>query len=161
MRLTLRAPCGKIRKTAGGGDMEQYQDCGFYIKHINDALQKDANNTLRQEDLTLAQVSVLLELEGAPEGQLPLKELEKRLRVAQSTAAGIVVRLEQKGFAQGAGDPEDRRVKMVRITPAGLACCANARENVRRTEEHLLSGLTAEERLTFAALLKKVSENLE
>ena len=111
--------------------------------------------TCQYYDVTLAR---------KPDGfsvDLTLKELEKRLRVAQSTAAGIVVRLEQKGFAQGAGDPEDRRVKMVRITPAGLACCANARENVRRTEEHLLSGLTAEERLTFAALLKKVSENLE
>ncbi|MGN0708081.1 MAG: MarR family winged helix-turn-helix transcriptional regulator [Faecalibacterium sp.] len=136
-------------------------DCGFYIKHINDALQRDSNNQLRSQDLTLSQIAVLLHLENSPGHALPLKELEKQLQVAQSTAAGITARLEQKGFVEGLGCPQDRRVKMVRITSAGLACCAAAQQQMHQAEEHLLAALNKEERILFASLLKKVSDSMK
>ena len=72
--------------------------CGAFIKQIHDALEKSANNALRHQDLTMAQVGVLLALNDASDHELPLKELEQVLRVAQSTAAGIVTRLEQNGL---------------------------------------------------------------
>ena len=85
--------------------------CGTLIKQIHDGLEKQANNSLRPQDLTMAQVRVLIELRFAPERQMALKELERRLHVAQSTAAGIVARLEQKGFVESFGDANDRRIK--------------------------------------------------
>ena len=96
--------------------------CGMMIKQIHDCLEKDTNNTLRAQDLTMAQVGALIELRSAEEKQMPLKELERRLHVAQSAAAGIVVRLEQKGFLESFGSSDDRRIKMVRITPKGEDC---------------------------------------
>ncbi|MGN1351162.1 MAG: MarR family winged helix-turn-helix transcriptional regulator [Anaerovoracaceae bacterium] len=138
----------------------QENHCGFHIKHINDVLQRDANNTLRSEDLTLSQIDVLLHLERAPGGELSLKELEKRLQVAQSTAAGIVVRLENKKFVEAYASRNDKRIKMVRITRLGLGCCASARLHMKQTEERLLGRLTENERITFITLLKKVSEGL-
>ena len=81
--------------------MEERQACGKLIKQINDELRKNANNAMRALDMTVAQLEVLLELDSAPEKQRSLKELEQRLHVAQSTAAGIIARLEQKGFAEG------------------------------------------------------------
>ena len=89
---------------------------GMMIKQIHDYMEKDANNSLRSQDLTMAQVGALMELHSAEGRQMPLKELERRLHIAQSTAAGIVVRLEQKGFLESFGDAADRRVKMVRMT---------------------------------------------
>lgn len=140
--------------------MEQHQDCGLLMKQINDELRKNANNALRPQDLTIVQLDTLLELERAPEGQRSLKELEHILHVAQSTAAGIVARLEQKGLAEGFGDTEDRRVKRVRITPAGIACIQAAQHHRAETEEKLLSGLTETERDIFYTLLKKVRDSL-
>ena len=84
------------------------------------------------------------------------KELEGLLHVAQSTAAGIVVRLEQKGFVQSFTDENDRRIKKVSITPAGMECCKNAASDVEDIEAKLLSGLTEQERLLLPDLLKKV-----
>lgn len=139
--------------------MHQENDCGFYIKHINDVLQRDANNALRSQDLTLAQIAVLLQLEGASGRELPLKKLERRLQVAQSTAAGIVVRLEQKGFITSfSGD--DKRIKMVRVTKRGLDCCESAKQNMKQTEERMLSKLTESERNTLVKLLRKVNDGL-
>ena len=135
-------------------------DCGLLMKQINDELQKNANNALRSQGMTIAQLDTLMELNRAPEGQCSLKELEQLLHVAQSTAAGIVARLEQKGFVQGFGDAADRRVKLVRITPAGIECVRAAQPPRDEVEEKLLSGLTETERDIFCALLKKVRDSL-
>ena len=140
--------------------MEERQDCGKLIKQINDELRKNANNAMRSMDMTMAQLEALLELDRAPEKQRSLKELEQRLHVAQSTAAGIIARLEQKGFAEGFGDTTDRRIKLVRITPAGIDCANSARQGMLEAEAQLLSGLTETERDIFFTLLKKVRDSL-
>jgi len=137
------------------------EDCGKLIKQISDEMRKQANNDMRAQNITLAQMSVLLELNSTPTRQLTLKELEQRLHVAQSTAAGIVSRLEQKGFVAGLGDAADRRIKMVRLTESGTACVLNARQGMASAEARLLSGLTETEQEIFCALLKKVCHTLK
>lgn len=140
--------------------MEQARDCGMLIKQINDEMSKNANNALRSQNITLAQLEVLDQLDQAPEGQYSLKELEQILHVAQSTAAGIISRLEQKGFVAGFGDAEDRRIKRVQITPAGVGCVRAALHHRAEAEELLLSSLTEAERDIFYMLLKKVRDSL-
>ncbi len=136
--------------------MRENHLCGALIKKIHDEIEKQANALLRQQDLTLSQMNVLMELDAVSCHQLTLKELEGLLHVAQSTAAGVVKRLEQKGFVECFTDESDRRVKKVSITPSGTGCCRNAAEDVRRMEKQLLSGLTEAERDQFRYLLEKV-----
>ena len=140
--------------------MDTSRDCGLLIKQINDELRKNANNALRHQDLTIAQLDALVELDRAPEQQRSLKELEQILHVAQSTVAGIIIRLEQKGFVEGFGDAEDRRVKLVRLTPVGSECVRTALHFRAEAEEKLLSSLTETERVIFYTLLKKVRDSL-
>lgn len=134
--------------------------CGAIIKQIHDELEKNANNVLRPQGLTMAQVGALLVLRDAPEGQCSLKEMEQILHVAQSTAAGIMVRLEQKGLVEGFGSPQDKRIKMVRITSTGEECCFQAEQSMEETEKRLLSGLTETERSIFNSLLVKVRDSI-
>ena len=47
------------------------------IKQIHTELEKNANNALRQDDLTMSQINVLLELDKAADKQLELKRLEQ------------------------------------------------------------------------------------
>ena len=135
--------------------------CGMMIKQIHDCLEKDTNNTLRAQDLTMAQVGALIELRSAEEKQMPLKELERRLHVAQSTAAGIVVRLEQKGFLESFGSSDDRRIKMVRITAKGEDCCMDSDRGMEQAEQKLLHSLTQEEKTVFLDLLEKVCNGMK
>ncbi|MCI8285595.1 MAG: MarR family transcriptional regulator [Firmicutes bacterium] len=141
--------------------MTRPDPCSFLIKQIHDELEKRANNSLREKDLTLAQMGALFELKSSPEKQKPLKELERLLHIAQSTAAGIAVRLEQKGFVESFGDTNDRRIKMIRITPAGEECCQQAEKHMHETESLLLSKLTETEKLIFSDLLKKIFDSLK
>ena len=133
--------------------MNERPDCGGLIKQISDEMRKKANNAIRSYNITLAQLGALIELERAPDGQRSLKELEKLLHVAQSTAAGIIARLEQKGFVQGFEATDDRRVKLVRITPDGQACVHNSLQKRNVAEEELLGGLTEAEQKQFYILL--------
>ncbi len=130
--------------------------CGKLIKQIHDELEKQANSALCTQNLTLAQMHVLMELDAVQEHELTLKQLEGLLHVAQPTAAGIVIRLEQKGYVECFADAADRRVKRVSITDAGLECCKDAQRHIRDMEDQLLSGLTEPEKELFCSLLRKI-----
>lgn len=139
--------------------MDETKRCGALIKQINDELEKNANNALRSQDLTLTQMGALVELASMEGYEMSLKELEKKLHVAQSTAAGIVSRLERKGLVESFGNLKDRRVKIVRLTKAGLERVRASDSHRLHAEEQLLSGLTETEKDIFFALLKKVRDS--
>lgn len=132
------------------------RSCHELIKMINGTLHKNANNELRAEDLTFAQVHLLFTLQRQKDGICPLKELEKLMGVAQSTTVGLVKRSAEKGFVELLDDPNDRRVKLAHITEKGLKVCDDTVEKIRRTEQRMVENLTAEEAETLITLLTKV-----
>lgn len=135
--------------------------CGSLIKIIHDSFEREANNSLRPQGLTAAQGAALQILFSAVGGRMTLKELERLLHVAQSTAAGIVVRLEQKGLVECFGDPADRRIKLVQLTQDGEKCCRTGRAHIAAVEDRLLRGLSEDERRELLRLLDKIYSSME
>ena len=133
---------------------------GQLIKLLHDRLEKQANNTLRAQDLTMMQISVLMELQKTEQNQLSMKELERKFCIAQSTVAGIISRLEQKGVVEAFGDAADKRVKLVHINPAGENCCKEAAGYMEQAEQTLLQGFSEEEKTMFNLLLTRAAENM-
>ena len=134
--------------------------CSRLIKQIHDELEKSTNNALRPYDLTIVQAGILLALNEAEGRQLSLKDLEKRFHVAQPTMAGIVSRLERKGFVESLGTLDDKRIKKVLITQAGIDRCEKAELCMGEAETHILSCPTETERVIFFELLQKVRASL-
>lgn len=130
------------------------------IKNINDYMTKDSNNQLRKVDLTMAQVEVLSYLIFSEGYSRSLKEIEHHLSVAQSTAAGIVKRLETKKFVSSYVSQDDKRKKMVVLTDKGIEYSSVARANMDAAEEMLLHNLTDEEKEIFYQLLVKINQGL-
>jgi DNA-binding MarR family transcriptional regulator len=124
-------------------------------------MEKIANNTLRDMDLTSAQSNLLFILANADSGTYSMKELEKLLHVSQATTVGIVKRLEQKGYVEGFADSKDKRVKNARITTTGIAVVNGARAHIDFAEEQLVKTLTSVEKQLFRELLRKVCEDLD
>ena len=118
---------------------------GQLIKLLHDRLEKQANNTLRGKDLTMMQISVLMELQKAEQKQRSMKELERKFCVAQSTVAGIISRLEQKGFVEAFGD----------------ACCREAAGYMAEAEQMLLHGFSEDEKTIFNQLLARAAKNMK
>lgn len=141
--------------------MAKLASCGQLIKQISDELQKRADNRMRSQDMTMAQIEALLSLYHTPEKQLSMKQMEKELHVAQSTTVGIISRLEQKGLVEGCVDAGDKRIKLVRITQSGIARVLETEQEMTHVEGNLLSSLTDTERDILYSLLKKVRESLK
>lgn len=130
--------------------------CGMLIKQINSELEKNANNMLRKDDLTVSQIGALMELDESIEKQMELKELEEILHIAKPTVVGIVKRLEDKGFVISTRSIQDKRVRIIQLTPLGEECCRRAKERMEQAEMALTSSLTETERSILITLLQKV-----
>ncbi len=138
-----------------------HKPTGYLLKQIHDALEKKANNDLRSMDLTMSQLEVLLLLDEVRDKSLPLKELENRLGVSQPTAAGIVKRMELKGFVESRGEERDRRIKVIRLTPRGVKLSSSAKSNIGGVDDLMFEGLTQEELSVFHRILFHIRGNLE
>lgn len=134
---------------------------GVLIKYICEELQRQGNAKLKAWDLTFPQMIVLMELDAAEGKQCFLKDLEKELRVAQSTAAGIIARLEKKGYAESLSMPNDKRVKIVHLTEKGQARCNSCKGVISQSGVNLVNGFSQEELEDLLYLLQKMAENLE
>ena len=131
---------------------------GFYIKRIDNALEKEANSNLQKLNLTVQQNRVLIHLAHAENSTLSLKALEEHFGAAQSTVAGLVSRLEKKGLVAALSDPGDKRVKLVKLTEEGARLHAIGHQDVIDSEERLTALLTPEEKETLLTCLRKVYE---
>ncbi|MDR0906607.1 MAG: MarR family transcriptional regulator [Oscillospiraceae bacterium] len=131
------------------------------IKQIDGALEREINNRVRSQGVTLAQIQLLLTLSAAENGTLPFKELERRCAVSQATIAGILKRLKDKKLVEVLDDPTDGRVRHAQITAAGLAACGDAHVHMDALERRLVSGLTEIEARLFLELLRKVSSAIK
>lgn len=140
--------------------MDSTDSVGTLFKQIHDITEKNINNMLRPEEMTMAQLHLLFALMGKEECICSLKELEKHLCVAQSTTVVTVKRLEQKGFVESFTDPEDKRIKKIRITPSGLEVCRKAQMGLELHTRRLFDGFTPEEEALFLQLLQRVRDNL-
>lgn len=141
--------------------MDKPRGYGLYIKRINAFLDCEANRNLQNRNLTHSQSHFLMELLRKPGQTAPLKELESRFSAAQSTIAGLAVRLEKKGLIESLPDPNDRRVKLVRLTEAGARVCEDSFKEIIASEEHLLSDLTEVEQTLLLNLLERMYATIQ
>lgn len=74
----------------------------------------------------------------------------------RSTLGNVLERLEAKGLVARTASPEDRRVKILHITPEGETMLKAVTASVDNTQARILAPLDADERKTFLALLSKL-----
>ena len=103
-------------------------------------------------DLAPMQLRALKEL--SPDSEVPMSALASHLFCDASNVTGIVDRLEARGLIERRPSAEDRRVKMLRVTPKG----ARVRELlVERMSEPPpgIAQLSAEDQRALRDLLRK------
>lgn len=135
--------------------------CGAVLKQINDIMEKNANNALRKQDLTISQSGVLVMLDEKEEKTAAFKELEKYFGVSQPTMVGLLNRLEQKDLIEILDDPDDKRIRRAHLTRRGADKCKEGYKHMKAAEELLLGSLTAEEKAEFLRLLIKIRESMQ
>lgn len=141
--------------------MSKNYSCGALLKQIHDIMEKNANNILREQDLTISQSGVLVLLDEK-EGKTALfKELEKDFGVSQPTMVGILNRLVQKDLVEVLTDSEDKRIRKAHLTQKGADKCREGYKHMNSAEEQLLKSLTDDEKKEFNRLLLKVRNSFD
>jgi DNA-binding MarR family transcriptional regulator len=74
---------------------------------------------------------------------------------------GLLDELEKRALVERRRDPEDRRRHLVSLTADGKRMLTALNTVARRSEDAFLDPLTAKERQTFHALLRKLAEKHE
>jgi DNA-binding MarR family transcriptional regulator len=112
-----------------------------------------ARATPTELGVTLKQLHTLIALRDR--GELPQQMLCDVLHTTQNTVVAWLNELEDAGFIERNRDPDDRRKHNVAITAAGIVALDRAETELRRMEDDVLTGLTADERAQLRKLLAK------
>ncbi len=137
------------------------KDIGMLIKQLYDAKEKRANELLKEFGLTFSQFRLLIYICECDGTTVSLKEIERRFSLTQQTVAGIIKRLEEKGFVLACEDEADKRVKNVLLTAKGEKSYKNAMDCYQKSQDLLTRGLSQSEQQELYRLLAIVLENVK
>jgi DNA-binding MarR family transcriptional regulator len=98
---------------------------------------------------------------AGPKQQLSPTKLFKGLMLSSAGITSRLDRLERRGYVRRTRHPEDRRGVLVELTEAGREVLEQAVGADIEGERNLVAGLTAAERRSLAAMLKKLLTSLE
>ena len=119
------------------------------------------NHELEAFSLTGAQLAVLTYLQLRGEEKTTIRDIQQRFIISHPTAAGLVKRLEQKGFVRTFTDPADRRARIVRLEPSFCSAFIENTRTISEMDEVLMKGLSPEERDQLCSLLRRVYSNIK
>ena len=108
------------------------------------------------EGASLARTKVLMYLEQQ-EGEARAADIAEFFGLAPRTVTESIDALERDGMVRREPDPQDRRVKRLSITEAGLAATAATEPLRLALVEQIFGVLDAEERERLGAILAKLS----
>ena len=82
--------------------------------------------------------------------------LARAIGADKTRIIGTLDDLQERALIEREPDPEDRRVRLLRLTPAGRQLYASVRADIRTAEEELLGGLTPAEKRVFLRVLQQL-----
>ncbi len=106
-------------------------------------------------DLTSVQYAALCAISAQP--KIDATRLSATIAFDRSTIGDVLERMEAKGWIVRTGSPQDRRVKLVRLSPAGATLLRQVEPAVRRVQERLLAPLPPQDRDTLVRLLGQLA----
>ena len=106
-------------------------------------------------DLTSVQYAALCAIKANP--NVDATRLSALIAFDRSTIGDVVERLESKGWISRRSSPQDRRIKLLRLSPAGTKLLVQVGPAVRRVQERLLAPLAPRDRAIVIRLLAQLA----
>ncbi len=107
-------------------------------------------------DLTSVQFAALVAIQANP--MVDATRLSALIAFDRSTLGDVLERLEAKGLIERRPHPDDRRVKLLHLTPRGVELLQAVEPAVERVQQRLLAPLACADRATLLRLLAELVE---
>ncbi|QGN33810.1 MarR family winged helix-turn-helix transcriptional regulator [Microlunatus sp. Gsoil 973] len=104
-------------------------------------------------------MTVLMSLRMA-DGPLRIGEIARRMEVAGPHVTRLVHELERRGLAKRVADPDDRRARLVELTPAGADAATGYMHGIFGWFGEALADWSADDLRTLGALLSRLIDDL-
>ena len=125
------------------------------LAYTYDVLHQIGARYMAEFGLSKSTFNILMLLRHGPKQGMQLHDLGELLLVSRANITGLMNHLEQKGFVRRVVDTKDRRARFARITRRGEALLDQALPGHFKSVRALLRDLSASEKETLIALLKK------
>ncbi len=94
-------------------------------------------------------------------GPLPVNIIGRKILLTSGSITTAIDRLEKKKLIRRHNEGRDRRIKTVRLTPAGRTFITQAFKEHEKAMEQAVEGMSQRERRELVALLKKLGKTAE
>ena len=125
------------------------------VMRVQQLLLSRVEDTLKPYGLTFAAFEALRLLAFTRTGSLPMGKMGERLMVHPAAVTNAISKLEQRGLVTRQMSPQDRRVVLASVTPAGRALADEATTALNKADFGL-PGLSRDQATAIAAALSVV-----
>ena len=94
-------------------------------------------------------------------GKITQNELEKEMRLRRSSTSSLIKNLEENSYITRSNVSSDKRLKEVFITEKGIEAEAKVKEEIKKLESKLSSGISTNELELWEEISIKMIKNLE
>ncbi len=129
------------------------------VKRLYHLMGQYFNDVLRPYGVARSQWYMLFHIHQSP--GLTQKELQDLLQVESATLTNALHALEQKGWVLRTQGTADRRVKMLRLTPAGQRLWEALPDPIMAIRKRMLQGITSNEEEIARKIIDKAIQKFE
>jgi DNA-binding MarR family transcriptional regulator len=127
------------------------------VMRVQQLLLSRVEDVLKPYGLTFALYEALRLLAFSRSGSLPMGKMGARLMVHPAAVTNAIGKLEQRQLVRRSMSPEDRRVVLAAITPAGRALADEATDALNQADFGLL-GLTPTQAAELTRALRAIRD---
>ncbi len=135
------------------GELGQFP--GYLMARLGEASRRRFHKALEPEGLHPRHFGVMTMLAAHP--GMSQQQLHEKTGIDPSSMVAVIDELQALGLAERRPDPQDRRARQVFLTEQGLAALERIRGLAAKLQREFFGALTAEERKTLHALLRKLA----
>lgn len=133
---------------------------GPLFKTIGNTLNSNITQQMQSAGLTSAQMFILHFLSRHTDIPIYQKDVEDALELSHATVAGIISRLESKGFIRLEPSEKDKRCKRIVATDKAKELDAETGRVIDETEAKMLAGFSSEEASLLREYLHRILHNM-
>lgn len=132
---------------------------GCLVKGIHEKIKCKMDAELKSRNITMSQGRIIayLSRNGNTATQ---KQIESFLGISHPSVVGIISRMERNGHIICTIDENDRRNKIVSLTPSAIDLRKDIDKYTTQCEKEMLSGFTEEERESLFKMLDAIYQSL-
>lgn len=128
---------------------------GYLMARLGEASRRRFHKALEPEGLHPRHFGVMTMLAAHP--GMSQHQLHEKTAIDPSSMVAVIDELEERGLAERRPDPADRRARQVFLTEQGKATLERIRGLAAGLQREFFGALSAQERKTLHALLRKLA----